>query len=318
MLLSQGWTPGSYLGAVNAPHAHLHSDASASHIRITLKDDNLGVGAKHGSGQAAGECTGLDSFQGLLGRLNGKSNTELEKEQKSRDDFKRATYTERRWGVLRFVSGGTLIGDRIRELADREKSRLVDITNQPTSVEKSEQQELALTHGTKSTANAARTADHTGKRPKVNPAEGISSYSSTKATRPHSTVQRQEEKVVEEMDRPNVDFQLSDKARRKAEKLERKLDRRKRKEAKRASRSQPVQPGSSSNIMPTQQINFRDPEKDSSSDCPSATNTPASAVSIGVVPAVGRHIIRQRYIKQKKLATMDPKALNEILMIKAQ
>ena len=268
---------------MNAPHAHLYSDASASHIRIALKDDNLGVGAKYGSGQAAGESTGLDAFQGLLGRLNGKTNTDLEKEQKSRDDLKRATYTERRWGVLRFVSGGTLIGDRIKELADGEKSRLVDLTNQPTSVEKSKQPALTL--------------------------ESISSYPIIEATRPHPTVQGREEKVVEEMDRPDISIRLSDKARRKAEKLERKLDRRKRKEARRVSRSQPVQSGSSSNITPTQQINSLDPEKDSSSDCP-------SAVSIGVVPAVGRHIIRQRYIKQKKLATTDPKALNEVRLDK--
>jgi Pin2-interacting protein X1 len=109
IMTSQGWQPGDYLGAKNAAHAEFHTAANASHIRVSVKDDNLGLGAKIGSGVGHGECTGLDVFTNLLGRLNGKDEEELEREQKSREDLKRAIYTERRWGSIRFVPGGFLI-----------------------------------------------------------------------------------------------------------------------------------------------------------------------------------------------------------------
>ena len=123
-MTSQGWQPGDYLGAKNAAHAEFHTAANASHIRVSIKDDNLGIGAKIGSGVGHGECTGLDAFTNLLGRLNGKDEEELEREQKSREDLKRAIYTERKWGSIRFVPGGFLIGDKIQHLIDSEAERI--------------------------------------------------------------------------------------------------------------------------------------------------------------------------------------------------
>jgi len=124
IMTSQGWAPGEFLGAKNAPHSEMYTAANHSHIRVTLKDDNLGIGAKRGSGLAEGECTGLDVFQRLLGRLNGEDEEELAREQKSREDLRRAIYTERRWGSIRFVPGGLLIGDKIQDLIEGEAKRL--------------------------------------------------------------------------------------------------------------------------------------------------------------------------------------------------
>jgi Pin2-interacting protein X1 len=119
-MAAQGWQPGEYLGAKDANHAEHYTAANASHIRVMIKDDNLGLGAKIGSGVGHGECTGLDAFKDLLGRLNGKDEDEIEKEQKSREDLKRAIYTEKKWGSVRFVRGGFLIGDKIQDLIDGE------------------------------------------------------------------------------------------------------------------------------------------------------------------------------------------------------
>jgi Pin2-interacting protein X1 len=124
IMKSQGWEPGNFLGAKDAPHAEFHTEANASHIRVVLKDDNLGIGAKRGSGLEQGECVGLDVFQSLLGRLNGRDEDELAQEQKSREDLKRAIYTERKWGSIRFISGGFLIGDKIQDLIDGEAERI--------------------------------------------------------------------------------------------------------------------------------------------------------------------------------------------------
>src|SRR3954452_8020092 len=95
IMQAQGWQPGDFLGAKDANHAEHYTAANASHIRVLVKTDNLGLGAKNGSGVGHGECTGLDAFKNLLGRLNGADEDELEKEQKSREDLRRAIYSER-------------------------------------------------------------------------------------------------------------------------------------------------------------------------------------------------------------------------------
>lgn len=77
-----------------------------------LKDDTLGLGAKRNNGD---ECTGLDAFQHLLGRLNGKSDETLETERKVREDLKLSLYLERKMGTIRFVKGGWLVGDQLKD-----------------------------------------------------------------------------------------------------------------------------------------------------------------------------------------------------------
>ncbi|KAL4946907.1 hypothetical protein BDV06DRAFT_181865 [Aspergillus oleicola] len=111
ILSSQGWTPGSFLGARNAAHADMFTAASASHIRVIVKDDTLGLGARS-KRDPLDEPTGLDAFKGLLGRLNGKSDTELQADQKKRDDVKLARYAATKWQAVRFISGGLLAQEK--------------------------------------------------------------------------------------------------------------------------------------------------------------------------------------------------------------
>jgi Pin2-interacting protein X1 len=111
ILKAQGWTPGGFLGARNATHSDLFTTASASHIRVVLKDDTLGLGARPKRDLLDGP-TGLDAFKGLLGRLNGKSDTQLEAEQQKRDDAKLARYAATKWQTVRFISGGLLVQEK--------------------------------------------------------------------------------------------------------------------------------------------------------------------------------------------------------------
>ncbi|KAJ0416674.1 hypothetical protein BJY00DRAFT_291213 [Aspergillus carlsbadensis] len=127
ILSSQGWTPGAFLGARNAAHADMFTAASASHIRVIMKDDTLGLGARS-KRDALDEPTGLDAFKGLLGRLNGKSDVELQADQRKRDDVKLARYAANKWHTVRFVSAGLLTQDKYEEsqkpLADTKTSPL--------------------------------------------------------------------------------------------------------------------------------------------------------------------------------------------------
>ena len=113
ILSAQGWKPGSFLGARNANHAGSYTVANASHIRIAFKDDNLGLGAKLQSKATAHNDAGFDAFQGLLGRLNGKTDAQLATEQRKRDDLQLARYAQDRWKSVTFVYGGTLIQEKM-------------------------------------------------------------------------------------------------------------------------------------------------------------------------------------------------------------
>lgn len=87
----------------------MYTAASATHIKAVVKDDTLGLGA---GSKRLDEPTGLGAFQGLLGRLNGKSDAELEKEERTRDDAKLARYAATKWQAVRFISGGLLTQEK--------------------------------------------------------------------------------------------------------------------------------------------------------------------------------------------------------------
>ena len=96
-----GWQPGKGLGmSPNSSHT--------SHIKVSIKDDTVGLGAKIKRTERKdefdnGECAGLDVFQRILGRLNGKEeeiSNEIEKQRKDK-------ILNGRWGI-HFVQSSVL------------------------------------------------------------------------------------------------------------------------------------------------------------------------------------------------------------------
>ncbi|PLB36710.1 telomerase inhibitor/ribosome biogenesis protein PXR1 [Aspergillus candidus] len=140
IMSSQGWTPGSFLGARDAAHADMFTAGSASHIKVTLKDDTLGLGARPGR-DLLGEPTGLDAFKGLLGRLNGKSDAELEADQQKRDEIKMAQYTATKWQTIRFISGGLLAQEKPSALDADKSSNDKSAADETEREDKSDRQE---------------------------------------------------------------------------------------------------------------------------------------------------------------------------------
>lgn len=112
ILRAQGWQPGEYLGAKDAPHSELHGAANASYIRVTLKDDMKGLGFDK---RKDDETAGLAEFSDLLSRLNGKSTAKVEEEKEKRAMFRTNAYVHNRYGPMRFVKGGLLVGDEMKE-----------------------------------------------------------------------------------------------------------------------------------------------------------------------------------------------------------
>nr|POE63265.1 protein pxr1 [Quercus suber] len=320
ILAQQGWAPGQYLGAENASHAGHYSAANASHIRVLLRDDNLGLGAKVG-GKANADTFGLSTLSGIFGRLNGKSEEVVQKQQGHLRDAELRTYQAQKYGFMNFVSGGLLVGDKMEELesaTDLAGSKNAN-SNSPAENKLS----------TKRKAESNATDDNARKRSKdknrkadtmVEAEEAVNVISRTSTTSEEagqahglSTEQNEQadidtiEKHPRKKRRKETGISVSaadetlEKARLKQEKKERKIERRKRKEAKRSKRE------AKGNATPAE-LTAR------TSDSESDASTPPPKPSF----AGSRHAVRQRYIQQKRLASMDPKALKEILMITAK
>ncbi|KAI9889051.1 MAG: telomerase inhibitor [Vezdaea aestivalis] len=115
IMKSQGWTSGQLLGAQDALHVEHHTAANASHIRAVLREGNLGLGARKGGGKIGDDCTGLDAFESILGRLNGKDEKLLQSEERVKAKIRTCRYVDSRWGMIHFVKGGLLVGDEMEE-----------------------------------------------------------------------------------------------------------------------------------------------------------------------------------------------------------
>lgn len=315
------------MGTKDAPHAKLHTEANASHIRVALKDDNLGLGAKRGSGQTEGQCTGLDAFQGLLGRLNGRSEGDLEKEQKSRDALKRAVYPENRWGSVRFVSGGLLVGDKIQQLADDEAKRLqsslliksddrAGISRHPKQVAEWDKKIALKTspvntpHETIFSWRVSRKNDLEAEGPDRPRPVSTGDSESCDRNEVKDHIQRplntQPQHAALESSRPKLSD--PDKKQRKAERKQRKQDKDLRRAERKSRRAKKANQDTDEVIQKHPQSGCLD---DSLAILPPVAQ-PDTAHSLShTVAAGGRHAIRQRYILHKKMATMDSKALNE-------
>lgn len=296
ILASQGWQPGQYLGAENANHREHYGKANASHIRVLLREDNLGLGAKIGAESA--EKFGLSQFSGLLGRLNGKTEEVSEKQKKAQADVKLAMYQGRKYGHMPFVSAGFLVGDRIERVFDPGTRRGVDKPKvQPDAVVAGAEAARSDKKRKRDLVKDATVGPHT--------ASGVSASPSTEA-KAERRERRKREKAEKAKHTASADGALSDtkgkqsEAHRKAEKAARKEERRRRRERK-------------AEAVAAAAIIKR---HEAPSQVESGSDSDDGEVVAKVVPvvqkvALGRHTARHRYIQQKRMAAMDPQALKE-------
>ncbi|KAF3934077.1 hypothetical protein ABW19_dt0206054 [Dactylella cylindrospora] len=316
ILSSQGWTPGTVLGPdPNNPH---HTSASQVGIKVMLKDDTLGLGCK---GAPDDTCTGLGDLQNLLGRLNGKS----EEVVRSEEDSRTKVLVEGRFG-MRFVKGETLEstwvldglkrGDGARDLSDVEMGE----ANEENDDEKSADTEESSDQGIKEAKKSKK--ERKKERKRKSEKRKISSSEEDESTEKSSSSLSSKEKTSDKAKRK------AERALRKAEKLakkERKEAKRLRKEEKRRVKAEKkilatiiatsITPLSTASTPPISVNPAKDTISKSERKSKSLPNSlPTSGTS---TPITGRQALRSKWIAHKKMAVMDAKALNEILMIKA-
>ena len=311
ILQSHGWIPGDLLGAPGAPYSDLRSAASVSHIRIRLKDDSLGLGAKHEIACDGKETTGLDIFEDLLGRLNGRSTIESEKDRAHRSNLRSSAYIDQRWGKLRFVSGGLLVGAELRDCVNGGKDTLNKSQQmqshdpaQGTLPEANSPQEgrselpNRKKHERERTSGNDRSVKETSK--------GIDwSVVGDRSRGNPSVVSKRESHTL-----PKDVFHQSqvDKIRTHAEKAERKLKRRLKRDARqplKVPKHPPILPSSAPIQLPGLSIG-----EVAVASGPLCRTDSSTRLSQGL--GAGRLGVRHRYIQHKKMCMMDNKALKEV------
>ncbi|KAF6828661.1 g-patch domain-containing protein [Colletotrichum musicola] len=306
ILRSQGWEPGQYLGAKDAAHAVHHTAANASFIRVALKDDMLGLGFKQARDD---RVTGMDAFSDLLGRLNGKSTELIDKDRQARAQLKSTLYCDTKFGPMRFVRGGWLVGDQVREEPDAEPKdedkddvkmedipSVADKKSKKRKVEESSDEDSSSSEDEKARKKRRKQEKKAAKKVKAESADSDDASATDKKDKKRKskkedvsedTQDESENKSKKKRKEKETD---AEKAARKEEKRQRKEEKRAKKEEKRAK---------------------KEASRESSSTPATGTSTPAaSGTSTPVLR--GHHAVRSRWIAQKKLATMDDKALNQV------
>ncbi|KAF1993069.1 hypothetical protein P154DRAFT_549770 [Amniculicola lignicola CBS 123094] len=330
VLKKHGWTPGGTLGASDSSHAQHFTAASHSHVRVVIKENTRGLGAKIGSDKP--ENFGLAGLESILGRLNGREE-EVKQEQDRLEGLRRKAAIGQKYGFMNFVSAGFLVGDRVvpksefkdemvikEEIKEEEgvtapsegeerkkKRKRVKVEDDEDVKPEDEEEQPKLKRKKKSMDLRAEMAEQELSKSKKERRDKKDKKKSKKSSssEPDGTSTSATPIPASAPVEP-----VSDKARRKAEKRahkeEKKLKKALKKAARKAAKANADESSSSD----------EETETTASSSAP-ATGASTPLTSAGLTfGAGGRHAVRQRYIRQKKMAGMDPQALREIFMIK--
>jgi Pin2-interacting protein X1 len=262
-----------------------------------LRDDNAGLGVQKGKSNA--DTFGLATLSGIFGRLNGKSEVEVQKQADTVRDLELQTYQSQKWGMMNFVYGGLLVGDKME---DGEKKRLAehnakflkskrkaeDDTPTESSSLKKRKHDSAKTSDAASASSDESDAESKESKKKQKKRSKKREAATESSSETAAKASKKERKEKHKKD--SKSGESSDKAQAKEEK-------RARKEAKGKASAQ----------------TSRDQSSESSEDEDAAPAPKPTTPSF----ASGRLAVRQRYIMQKRQAGMNPQAMAEILMLKA-
>ncbi|RGP64532.1 pin2-interacting x1 [Fusarium sporotrichioides] len=325
ILRAQGWQPGQFLGAQDAPHSELHTAANASYIRVVLKDDMKGLGF---SKSKEDEVTGLDVFQDLLSRLNGKAEEAIEEDQQNRLAVKTHHFVEQRYGAMRFVYGGLLIGDEMKEAEDKAAEK--------KKAETSSEEDVVMESVP---APKESKKEKKSKKRKVSSDDDEEEESSSRDTDSKSKKRRKEERRRKETDgdetkaKKKEKKEKKDKSRKKSsaeasddEDATPSEERSKKRKSKDKSRSpdgsdeERVKDKKSKKEKKEKKKRKKEEESASAADSTPGASVPGTGVTTPSgtsTPRGSRNFVRSRFIAQKRQAVLDTKALNQIFMVKA-
>lgn len=349
MLSKQGWKPGDFLGAENASHASHYTAANASHIKVMLREENLGIGAKIGTQNA--ETFGLSMFSGLLGRLNGKEEDRAVMQKK--EETLRDVQLKLKYGNMNFVSGGMLVGDKMQEvktdlghLKDGGVATVQESKKRKAGSDGSEEDEKSAKKRRKAEEKRRKAEEKEKKKKKEkktngtaaaikemkrqrkleagsdippsskeSPEQEADSSSTTSSSSEDEQESKRRKKAERKTSRSPKRTTSSSSDAKDDEKARLKEEKRARKEERRKRKEEKrakraAKALKSSSTIITKTTTTTQPGSTTESETQSGTSTPTF---LG-----GRQAVRHRYIMQKRMAGASAQALQEIFMMKPQ
>lgn len=320
MLRSQGWEPGQFLGAKDSAHSEFHTAANASYIRVSLKDDMKGLGY---SKSKEDEVTGLDVFSDLLSRLNGKSEAEVEEKQQARLQVKMHAYVEQKWGPMRFVRGGLLVGDVMEgndEPKDNSDESASETENRKSKSKKRKAESQNDEEDEEDEKKKKKQRKEERKAKKLAKSESAESSDSEKAKKKEKKRDRKEkkEKKKSKKDKALAEKEASEDAAESddtaenpssssnssSEKVKPKKDKKDKKEKKKEKKDKDKK-------KKNKDANTPDAEMPDAAPSASRSGT-ATPISTGTSTPMSRNFVRSRFIAQKRAAFADTQALKQV------
>ncbi|KAI5965802.1 PXR1 [Candida pseudojiufengensis] len=312
-LSKMGWKTGKGLG--------LTPNSMTSHIKIHIKQDNSGLGAKlkkSNEDKSLDECSGLDAFQRILGRLNGNEN----KVNKIMDLKKNDEIINGKWGI-RFVKGEVL-----SSTWDKDSKKLISYKNTDENSSKKrnmeedeDDDEIKTTNEHKETEDDIRQS----KKIKLDSKEKEDKRKSKEDRKDKKKKEKRKSKTKEEDERSSKKEKKEKKSSKTNEEDE--ISNKKEKKEKKSSKTEDDEISSKKvkkekkdkvDKDPSSKVKKEKKEKEKIKETKSEETQEPKSSSSTPTPSSGlasRHSARSKWIKQKRASVMDPKALNEIFMI---
>ncbi|KAI5957878.1 PXR1 [Candida margitis] len=299
-LSKMGWAPGSGLGLVK--------DSLTTHLKIHIKTDNTGLGAKlkkADKDKNLDECSGLDAFQRILGRLNGNEEKVNSVLDKKRND----NILNGKWG-MRFVKGEVL-----SSTWDKDNKMLISYKNKSQEDTKKRdfeevQEEGDVQKPSEKKMKLEKDDSYVVSRPKKEKKE---KKNKDKVSKSEKKEKKDKESKKKEKKGKDKDKESKKEKKEKKEK-ESKKDKKEKKDGKvkksKSSKSTKYDSSRGKDSMNSKQSRLEAEVDSSISNLDSSSSRDSTPT-----PIASRLSGRAKYIRQKRASVMDPKALNEIFMI---
>lgn len=247
----------------------------------------------------------------------------MKKEEERQEKIQQRAYVYNKYGMMNFVSGGFLVGDKIEKGIKRVDVEVkVEAKSEPESSDSEAQEKKKKKRKRSDEEEEAKEEDQDDerklkrKRKSVNLRDDATQEDDEPKSKKEKKDKKDKKDKKEKKSKSATDTPasasepLSDKARRKAEKRarkeEKKLKKALKKAAKEAAKSNPTTED------PSSESDSEEESTPSTSTPTTGTSTPASSASGLTYQPRGMHAVRHRYIRNKKMASMDPQALKEV------
>lgn len=294
-LEKMGWRPGSGLGMM--------PNATTTHVKVSIKDDNLGLGAKLRKKDKAdefdsGECAGLDAFQRLLGRLNGKEDSV----SNELDIQKKQNIINGKWGI-HFVKG-----DVLASTWDAKTKTLKLYSNESTKRKLDSEDEEYPSSRESKRSKKSKESRKSDKKKDVSEEDKETVKKGDKKSRKDKDKKLKKDGDTKDKKEKRVKKEKKDKKDKKDKHKMKKTEDKKQKHKKsekdrdekhknKKDKKREYKSSKSNKVSRESMLKPRDPKE----------NAIASRLSV-----------RSKWIKQKRAAVMDAQALNEIFMVTTQ